>query len=115
MLIVAESGGIQVGGINFDAKIRRNSTDNADLFQAHIGGMDTFARAWISAETILNNSEDKELSRSRYANFGSAHGKRCEAGDLTLEDLRAYAIDKGEPAVRSGKQELFENIINRYI
>ena len=115
MLIIAESGGIQDGGINFDAKIRRNSTDNDDLFHAHIGGMDTFARALISAEKILNNSEYKELRRSRYASFDSGEGKRFEAGDLTLEDLRAYAIDKGEPAVRSGKQELFENIINRYI
>lgn len=115
MLIIAESGGIQDGGINFDAKIRRNSTDNDDLFHAHIGGMDTFARALISAEKILNNSEYKELRRSRYASFDSGEGKRFEAGDLTLEDLRAFAIDKGEPAVRSGKQELFENIINRYI
>jgi len=115
MLIIAESGGIQDGGINFDAKIRRNSTDNDDLFHAHIGGMDTFARALITAEKILNNSEYKDLRRSRYASFDSGEGQRFESGALSLEDLRAYAIDNGEPAVRSGKQELFENIINRYI
>ncbi|HCN84555.1 MAG TPA: xylose isomerase [Sphingobacteriaceae bacterium] len=115
MLIIIEAGGFQGGGINFDAKIRRNSTDPADLFYAHIGGMDTFARALIIADEILKKSEYKKIRLDRYASYDSGKGKEYENGKLTLEDLRAYAIENGEPAVRSGRQEYIENIINRYI
>lgn len=115
MLVIIEAGGFQGGGINFDAKIRRNSTDPADLFYAHIGGMDTFARALIAADNILNKSDYKKIRSERYASFDSGKGKEFAAGKLTLEDLRAYAIEKGEPEVRSGKQELLENLVNRYI
>lgn len=115
MLIFLEAGGLQGGGINFDAKIRRASTDPADLFYAHIGGMDTFARALITADKILSNSDYRKLKQERYASFDNGKGKAFEQGQLTLEDLRAYAIEAGEPAVRSGKQEYLENIINRFI
>jgi xylose isomerase len=115
MLVILEAGGLQGGGVNFDAKIRRNSTDMADLFYAHIGGMDTFARALLVADTIMQKSEYKKLRAERYASFDSGKGKDFENGKLTLEDLRAYAIESGEPEVRSGKQEYFENLINRYI
>ncbi|OLY94910.1 D-xylose isomerase [Cnuella takakiae] len=115
MLIILEAGGLQGGGINFDAKIRRNSTDADDLFLAHIGGMDAFARALITADNILQKSDYKKLRQERYASYDSGKGAEFEAGKLSLEDLRAYALENGEPAVRSGKQELFENIINRYI
>ena len=115
MLIIVEAGGFAGGGINFDAKIRRNSTDAADLFHAHIGGMDTFARALIVADTILQKSEYKKIRADRYASFDAGKGKDFEAGKLTLEDLRNYAAESGEPAVTSGKQEYLENIINRYI
>ncbi len=115
MLIVLEGGGLQGGGINFDAKIRRNSTDPADLFYAHVGGMDTFARALIVADDILNKSDYKKIRSDRYASFDSGAGKDFEEGKLSLEDLRAYAIKNGEPATISGKQEYLENIINRYI
>ena len=115
MLVILEAGGFAGGGINFDAKIRRNSTDAADLFHAHIGGMDTFARALIIADNILNKSDYKKLRTERYASFDSGKGKEFEAGKLTLEDLRTYAIENGEPATISGKQEYFENIINRFI
>jgi len=115
MLIILEAGGFQGGGINFDAKIRRNSTDAEDLFHAHIGGMDTFARALITADTILKKSEYKKLRKTRYASFDSGKGKEFEEGKLSLEDLRKYAIDKGEPATISGRQEYYENIINRFI
>lgn len=115
MLIVLEAGGFKSGGINFDAKIRRNSTDPADLFYAHIGGMDAIARALIIADNILNKSEYKKLREERYASFDKGNGKAFEEGKLTLEDLRNLAAEGGEPAVRSGKQEYFENVINRFI
>ncbi|HSU29401.1 MAG TPA: xylose isomerase [Chitinophagaceae bacterium] len=115
MLIIIESGGIRPGGINFDAKIRRNSTDPEDLFHAHIGGMDAFARALLIAENILERSEYKKFRTERYQSFSTGKGKEFEEGKLTLEDLRSYAIEKGEPATVSGRQEWLENIINRFI
>jgi xylose isomerase len=115
MLIILEAGGFKGGGINFDAKIRRNSTDPADLFYAHIGGMDSFARALIIADNILQKSDYKKFRKERYASFDTGQGKDFENGKLSLEDLRNFAIEKGEPETRSGKQEYLENIINRYI
>jgi xylose isomerase len=115
MLIILEAGGFGGGGINFDAKIRRNSTDTADLFYAHIGGMDIFARALITADNILQKSDYKKIRADRYASFDSGKGKDFENGKLTLEDLKTFAIDNGEPALISGKQEYIENLINRFI
>lgn len=115
MMIILEAGGLQGGGINFDAKIRRNSTDQADLFYAHVGGMDIFARALITADNILQKSEYKKIRTDRYASFDSGKGKEFEEGKLSLEDLRAYAIQNGEPKLASGRQEYIENLINRYI
>ena len=115
MLIILEAGGFQGGGINFDAKIRRNSTDVADLFHAHIGGVDSFARSLITAEAILQKSEYKNIRKNRYASYDAGKGKAFENGELSLEDLRAYAIEKGEPATISGQQEYLENIINNFI
>jgi xylose isomerase len=115
MLIIIEAGGFAGGGINFDAKIRRNSTDSSDLFHAHIGGIDTFARSLIIADNILQKSEYKKLRANRYASFDSAKAKEFEAGKLSLEDLRNIAIENGEPDMISGRQEYFENIINRFI
>ncbi len=115
MLVILEGGGVQGGGVNFDAKIRRNSTDPADLFYAHIGGMDIFARALIIADNILQQSEYKKIRAERYASFDSGKGKEFETGKLSLQDLRTYAIENGEPAVKSGKQEYLENLINNYI
>jgi xylose isomerase len=115
MLIILEAGGFGGGGINFDAKIRRNSTDAADLFYAHIGGMDAFARALITADNILQKSVYRKLRAERYASFNSGKGKEFEEGKLSLEALRVYALENGEPQTISGKQEYFENIINRYI
>ncbi|RFZ82645.1 xylose isomerase [Mucilaginibacter terrenus] len=115
MLIILKAGGFAGGGINFDAKIRRNSTDPADLFYAHIGGMDMFARALITADNILQKSDYNKIREERYASYDSGAGKDFEAGKLSLEDLRQYAIDNGEPATISGKQEYLENLINRYI
>ena len=115
MLILLEAGGLNKGGINFDAKIRRNSTDPEDLFYAHIGGMDTFARALIVADAVLQQSDYKKLRQQRYQSFDSGAGADFEAGKLDLVALRDYAVANGEPAMISGKQELYENIINQYI
>jgi xylose isomerase len=115
MLVVLEANGLQGGGINFDAKIRRNSTDAADLFYAHIGGMDTFARALVTADNILQKSEYRKIRRDRYASFDTGAGADFEAGKMSLEELRNYAVEHGEPETISGQQELLENIINRYI
>jgi xylose isomerase len=115
MLVIIEAGGFKGGGINFDAKIRRNSTDPEDLFLAHIGGMDTFARALIAADNILSRSNYKKFRTERYASFDSGKGKEFEQGKLTLDDLRAYAIAEGEPQTKSGKQEWLENLVNKYV
>src|SRR5215207_1422357 len=115
MLIILEAGGIVDGGINFDAKVRRNSTDLEDIFLAHIGGMDIFARALIIADRILEKSEYKKFRQERYASFDGGKGKDFENGTLSLQDLRLYAMEKGEPEVRSGRQEWLEQMINRYI
>ncbi len=115
LLIILEAGGFKGGGINFDAKIRRNSTDPADLFYAHIGGIDSFARALVTADNILQKSDYKKIRADRYASYDSGKGKAFEEGNLSLEDLRNYAAENGEPAVTSGRQEYLENIINRFI
>jgi xylose isomerase len=115
MLIILEAGGLGGGGVNFDAKTRRNSTDPEDLFLAHIGGMDAFARSLIIAERILTQSPYKKFRKDRYASFDEGKGREFEEGKLNLEDLRNLAIASGEPRQISGKQEWLENIINQYI
>ncbi len=115
MLIILEAGGLAGGGVNFDAKTRRNSTDPEDLFLAHIGGMDTFARSLIIADEILIKSPYKKFRKERYSSFDSGKGAEFENGKLGLEDLRNFALANGEPRQISGKQEWLENIINQYI
>ena len=115
MLIILEAGGLAGGGVNFDAKTRRNSTDPEDLFLAHIGGMDVFARSLIIADQILTKSPYKKFRKERYASFDSGKGAEFENGKLRLEDLRNFALSNGEPRQISGKQEWLENIINQYI
>jgi len=115
MLVLLQSGGLQGGGINFDAKVRRNSTDLNDMFHAHIGGMDAFARALITAESILKNSDYRKIRKTRYASFDRGKGKAFEQGKLSLKELAALALKKGEPEQISGQQELLENIINNHI
>ena len=115
MLIILEAGGLAGGGVNFDAKTRRNSTDPEDLFLAHIGGMDVFARSLIIADQILTKSPYKKFRKDRYASFDSGKGAEFENGKLRLEDLRNFALSNGEPRQISGKQEWLENIINQYI
>jgi xylose isomerase len=115
LLVILEAGGLTDGGINFDAKLRRNSTDIDDLFHAHIGAMDVFARGLIAADRILSKSDYRKMRTRRYASFDSGEGQKFERGELSLEDLHRLAVKNGEPAKTSGKQELFENIINRNI
>ncbi|MFL1013416.1 xylose isomerase [Flavisericum labens] len=115
MLVFLKSGGLQGGGVNFDAKIRRNSTDLDDVFHAHIGGADTFARALLIADKIISSSPYEKLREERYCSFDSGKGKDFEAGKLSMQDLYKIAQENGELPLKSGKQELFENIINQYI
>lgn len=115
MLVFLKAGGLQGGGVNFDAKIRRNSTDVEDVFLAHIGGADTFARALITADQIISSSPYDKLRMERYSSFDTGQGKAFEEGKLDLKDLYEIAKENGELRLQSGKQELFENIINQYI
>ena len=104
--------GLGRGGTNFDAKTRRNSTDLEDIFIAHIAGMDAMARALESAAKLLEESPYKKMLADRYASFDSGKGKEFEEGKLSLEDVYAYAKQNGEPKQVSGKQELYEEILN---
>ncbi|WKL49763.1 xylose isomerase [Flavobacterium pectinovorum] len=115
MLVFLKAGGLQGGGVNFDAKIRRNSTDLEDVFLAHIGGADTFARALLTADKIITSSPYEKLRKERYSSFDSGKGKDFADGKLNLKDLYDIANQNGELSLQSGKQELFENIINQYI
>lgn len=115
MLVLLESGGLQGGGVNFDAKLRRNSTDLDDIFIAHISGMDVFARSLIIADNILQKSPYKKMRRERYGSFDTGKGKDFENGDLKLEDLYNYTLENGEPKQISGKQELYESIITQFM
>ena len=115
MLVILDAGGFTRGGINFDAKTRRNSTDLEDIFIAHIAGMDAFARALEAADRIRTDSDYLKMRKNRYASFDSGDGAAFEAGKLSLEDLRKLAEKYGEPEQISGKQELYEMILNKYI
>ncbi len=115
MLVILQSGGLKTGGVNFDAKTRRSSTDPDDIFIAHISGMDTFARALIIADKILTDSDYLALRKNRYSSFDTGAGADFENGKLTLDDLRKHTENNGEPVQTSGKQELYESIINNYL
>ncbi len=115
MLVILRGGGIQGGGTNFDAKIRRNSTDVEDLFIAHIAGMDIFARGLEAAAAILEQSPYEAMLNERYSSYDAGKGAEFEAGRLSLEDVANYAREAGEPKQISGKQELYEAMMNMYI
>ena len=115
MLVFLKAGGLKGGGINFDAKLRRNSTDSEDLFLAHIGGADTFARALLIADKLLTDSPLSDMLKKRYESFDSGDGKKFEEGKLKLEDLYDLAKANGKLKLKSGKQELIENILFNYI
>ncbi|MCF8222389.1 MAG: xylose isomerase [Bacteroidales bacterium] len=115
MMVILQAGGFSTGGINFDAKLRRNSIDPRDLFYAHISGMDTFARALITADRILTDSDYLKMREERYSSFKSGNGQLFEKGEMSLEAMREQAAGAVLPGQISGRQELFEMIISRYI
>lgn len=115
MLVILQAGGFKNGGVNFDAKTRRNSTDLADVFYAHIGGMDAFARGLLIAQAILDDGQYTKLRKERYASFDSGKGKLFEQGKVGLEALRDLAHKNGEPEQISGRQEYYENLLNKFI
>ena len=115
MLVILDQGGLGSGGLNFDAKLRRGSTDLEDLFHAHIGGMDAFARGLITAQKIIDDGLLKEFVEQRYASFNSDKGKRILSGEADFDDLEAWVLEKGEPHLISGRQEYLENLINTYL
>ncbi|MBD5251998.1 MAG: xylose isomerase, partial [Bacteroides sp.] len=114
MMQIIRNGGLGNGGTNFDAKTRRNSTDLEDIFIAHIAGMDAMARALESAAAILEESPLPKMVSERYASFDAGEGRKFELGELSLEQVVAYAKTQPEPAQTSGKQELYEAILNMY-
>jgi len=115
MLVILQAGGFATGGINFDAKLRRNSTDLDDLFIGHVNGMDTFARALLAADKILKDSSYKKMRAARYASFDRGNGALFEKGELSLAAVRDLAVKNGNIEVKSGKQELYEMIVSRYV
>ncbi|OHE67957.1 MAG: xylose isomerase [Treponema sp. RIFOXYC1_FULL_61_9] len=115
MLTVLKVGGFTTGGLNFDAHIRRNSVDPADLFEAHIGGMDAFAVGLEVAQRIVDDGKLAAFVKERYSTFGTAPGKKFEKGTLKFEELAALAKDYGAAGITSGKQERLENMINQYL
>lgn len=115
MLIVLKMGGFTTGGLNFDAKRRRESHTPEDLFHAHIGGMDTFARGLKIAAKIIEDGKIDKFVKTRYATFDNDLGKKIEAGKSSFEELEAYALQQGEPVLSSGGQEYLENLLNEYV
>ena len=115
MLVVLADGGLKSGGLNFDARVRRESVDMDDIFIGHIGGMDTFARALDVAYRIREVSELDQRKLRRYSSFDSGDGARFEQGEMNLASLRDLAASEGEPVRASGKQEWYENVINQYL
>ncbi len=115
MLVFLQAGGLKGGGVNFDAKTRRNSTDLEDIFYAHIGGMDAFARALLTAEKIWKESDYKKIIKQRYSSFDKGNGKKFETGKMTLNQMAKLAAKQKEPRQLSGRQELLENMINDFL
>jgi xylose isomerase len=108
-------GGFTSGGLNFDAKCRRESFEPVDLFHAHIGGMDAFARGLKIANAIIADGRLDAFKKERYSSFDSGIGAKIEAGEVGLDELSAYALSNGEPETKSGRQEMIENLINDFI
>lgn len=115
MEAIVDQGGLAPGGLNFDCKVRRESTEDEDLFIAHIGAMDTFARALRIVAKMKQDGILSGMVKDRYSSFDEGFGKNIEEGSLSLEDCEEYIKKNGEPQQRSGKQELYEMILNRYI
>jgi xylose isomerase len=115
MLFVLQQGGLHSGGLNFDCKVRRESTDLEDILIGHIGAMDTFARGLMNASKIISDRTIPTMIKDRYKSFDTKFGKKIEKGEVTLQDCEAYVISNGEPIQVSGKQEKYEVIFNSYV
>src|SRR5262245_30100701 len=116
MLVILGQGGLAPGGINFDAKVRRESFEPVDLFHAHVGGMDAFAQGLKIAARIRKDGALKDFVKNRYASWDSGIGQKIETGSAGFEDLEKYMLDKGDAGPNvSGRQEMLENIVNRYL
>ncbi|MBL9130702.1 MAG: xylose isomerase [Verrucomicrobiaceae bacterium] len=115
MLEVLKMGGFTTGGLNFDAKCRRESFEPVDLFHAHIGGMDAFARGLKIAHRIIEDGRLDGIIKQRYATFDSGIGAKIEKGEVGFAELEAYTLANGEPFIASGRQEMCENLINEYL
>ena len=115
MYVILSNGGFTTGGLNFDAKLRRQSIDTVDLFYAHIGAMDAFARGLKNAAKMLKDKTFINVIKKRYSGWDKAFGKKIEKRELGFEELEEYTIKNGEPKIESGRQELLENLLNDYI
>ena len=115
MLVVLEMGGFTTGGLNFDAKRRRESHDPIDLIHAHLGGMDAFARGLKIADAIRQDGRLAEFVQNRYGSFDSGIGAKVESGACSFEDLEQFAMGNGEPTIASGRQEMLENMMNEFL
>lgn len=115
MMVILKNGGIGKGGLNFDAKPRRGSTDTIDLFHAHIGAMDTFARGLLIADQIIRDGELDSFVKKRYSSFDNGFGADIMAGKSSFNILEKIVLENGEPEIKSGRQEMLENLINQYI
>jgi xylose isomerase len=115
MYIILKGGGFKTGGLNFDAKVRRQSIDPEDLFYAHIGGMDTFARGLKAAAKMLKGGKFEKFIARRYKGWDGPLGKKIEQGKVGFKELEAFTLKNGEPKIQSGRQEMLENILNEYI
>ncbi len=115
MYIILKAGGFKTGGLNFDAKLRRQSIDPVDLFHAHVGAMDCFARGLKNAANMIKSKKFDKAIKTRYAGWDKGLGKKIEAGDVGFDELEAFTLENGEPELQSGQQEMLENMLNEYI
>lgn len=115
MYTILRSGGFTTGGLNFDAKVRRQSVDHVDLFHAHIGAMDCFARGLKNAAKMIEDNRLAEIVKQRYSGWDTGLGAEIESGIAGFAELEAYTLQNGEPAINSGRQEMVENLLNEYI
>jgi xylose isomerase len=115
MLTLLKTGGFTTGGLNFDAKVRRESFEPVDLFHAHIGGMDAFARGLKIAAAVLEDGRWEAFRKQRYSTFDTGIGAKIESRSTSFEELESYTLENGEPLIASGRQEMLENLINEFI
>ncbi|MBN2424082.1 MAG: xylose isomerase [Calditrichaceae bacterium] len=115
MMVILNQNGLGSGGLNFDAKVRRSSSDPVDLFYAHIGGMDTFARGLMIAHKMIKDKALSSFIEERYSSFKSGIGADIMSGKVGLEEVEKWVLKAGNPVLKSGRQEMLENIINSYL